>query len=96
MAGPTGPLFVARDAYRRRRLADAARLWPLLGLFLFLLPMLWNGLDGRVLQTAYGGLYLFAAWSGLILGAFLLARRLGQGAQRSSAADPSPPEGSGE
>lgn len=96
MARPTGPLFVARDAYRRRRLADAARLWPLLGLFLFLLPMLWNGQDGRVLQTAYGGLYLFAVWSGLILGAFLLARRLGRGAQPLPAVDPPPAEGSGE
>ncbi len=96
MAVPTGSLAAARRAYRRRRLADAARLWPLVGLFLFLLPMLWRGNDGPVLQTAYGGLYLFAVWSGLILGTFFLARRLGQAAPPSSAAAPRVPEGSGE
>lgn len=93
---PTGSLIAARRAYRRRRLADAVRIWPLVGMVLFLLPMLWRGDEGPVLQTAYGGLYLFAVWSGLILGAFTLARRLGQGAPRPSAAAPSLPERSDE
>lgn len=36
------PLFLARRAYRQRRLTDAARFLPLLGAFLFLLPIFWQ------------------------------------------------------
>ena len=32
------PLFLARAVYRRRRLRDAARLLPVLGFFLLMLP----------------------------------------------------------
>ncbi len=35
------PLVLARKVYRRRRLRDAARILPFLGLFLMLLPALW-------------------------------------------------------
>lgn len=97
MAASHGPLFVARRAYRRRRLTDAARLWPILGLFLFVMPVLWQGDDGQLPQTAFGGLYLFAVWAGLILGAFVLARRLGRGSGQSSTMTARPwPEDRGE
>lgn len=39
----TGPLFLARADYRRRRLRDAARLLPVVGALLMLLPLLWQG-----------------------------------------------------
>ncbi|MBK5946686.1 hypothetical protein CCR83_09625 [Rhodobacter veldkampii DSM 11550] len=71
------PLFLARRSYRRRRLMDAARLLPLLGLVLFLLPVLWRPAATAEPDTARGGLYLFIVWAGLILAAYGLSRGLG-------------------
>ncbi len=69
---PGRPLFVARTGYRRRRVMDAARVLPILGAFLFFLPLLWAG-DSK---TGMGVIYLFAVWAGLILAAFGLSRFL--------------------
>lgn len=66
------PLFLARRSYRRRRMMDAARLLPVLGAALVLVPLYWRPAPG----TAETGLYLFALWTGLILAAFGLARGL--------------------
>lgn len=68
------PLFLARRTYRRRRIMDAARVLPWLGLALFLLPVLWSA--GAAPGTARVGVYLFAVWAGLIVAAALLARPL--------------------
>jgi len=65
MKRPRAPLFLARAPYRRRRLRDAARLLPLLGVFLFLLPMLWAS-DARMTMSAGDVIYFFAVWLGLI------------------------------
>jgi hypothetical protein len=70
-AGPT-PLFLHRDTYRRRRIMDAARLLPLFGTALLLMPLLWA--DDHA--TASGAVYLFLAWFVLIAAAGLLSRRL--------------------
>lgn len=77
MTKPPEPLFLARQGYRRRRLADVARLLPVLGVGLFMLPLL--GAEEAGHTTAGGGLYLFAAWFVLILCAALLSRALGRG-----------------
>ncbi|MGR3271017.1 hypothetical protein DU478_14460 [Thalassococcus profundi] len=68
-------LFLERRTYRRRRLMDAARLLPLLGLLLWCIPLLWpSGPEG---VTSSGALtYIFCVWLGLILVAFGLALRL--------------------
>lgn len=65
------PLFLARQNYRGRRVRDMARMLPLLGLFLFLLPMMRGGagLGGQLV-------FVFGTWAGLIVLAALLARRL--------------------
>ncbi|KMW57138.1 hypothetical protein AIOL_002098 [Candidatus Rhodobacter oscarellae] len=64
---PQPPVYLERRSYRRRRLIDAIRLLPFLGFILFLLPLLAiNGSDATGGSTAWGGLYLFAAWAGLI------------------------------
>lgn len=75
---PRQPLFLARQSYRQRRLMDAARLLPVLGAFLFLLPVLWGPRPGTVegRATASDGIYIFLAWAGLILAAFLMSRAL--------------------
>lgn len=67
------PLFLARAVYRRRRLRDAARLLPLVGFFLLILPMLWQLPDGPGRDVVY----IFVVWAGLIAGAAILAPGLG-------------------
>jgi peptidoglycan/LPS O-acetylase OafA/YrhL len=71
---PRAPLFLARAVYRKRRLRDAARLLPLLGVFLLVLPALWT-------KPASGGadwVYVFVVWAGLIGLAFALAPGLAE------------------
>ena len=51
------PLFLARRAYRLRRLTDAARLLPVIGTFLILLPVFWRGPGAALPSTATGGVY---------------------------------------
>lgn len=77
MTKPRPPLFLERESYRRRRVMDAARVLPVAGLLLFMLPLLWAPQDSPQSDTARGGIYLFAVWGGLIAAAGLLARRLG-------------------
>lgn len=58
------PLFLERSSYRRRRLGDAARILPVLGLILLLLPVWWA--PDQVSLTG-GALWLFGLWAGLIV-----------------------------
>jgi len=79
MPGRSGPppLFLARRSYQRRRLMDAARLLPVLGAVLILLPGLWRPAETPDPDTGRGGLYLFIVWGALVVAAFTLARGLG-------------------
>jgi hypothetical protein len=73
------PLFLAREAYRRRRLIDAARLLPAFGAALVMLPILWNTGEtngGASGSTAQGMVFIFVIWAVLIVLAAVLARRL--------------------
>ena len=76
MARLRAPLFLRPAHYRLRRLRDAARLLPVLGGFLFLLPILWAPARSFDRDTAPDGIFLFLAWGGLILLAFIIARSL--------------------
>lgn len=76
MTRPRGPLFLARRSYRLRRMMDAARMLPALGVFLFFLPILWRPAETPEPDTASGWIYLFAAWAVLIVLALVLARIL--------------------
>jgi hypothetical protein len=81
MRRPKRPLFLARAPYRRRRLRDAARLLPVLGLFLLLLPLLWT--DGAQLALHSADVvYFFSVWLVLIAlaAAFAPGLRGGDGA----------------
>ena len=84
MRSPREPLFLARQSYRRRRIEDAARLLPLLGVVLFLLPLMVGGAIGNVRLA-----YVFSAWFGLIL-----ARHLGRDAAQRSGGSQSEPTSS--
>jgi hypothetical protein len=80
-------LFLPRPEYRRRRLVDAARLLPVFGGFLILLPILWAPGDGQVRATAWDGIYLFAIWAVLVGLAAWLAPGLAGAADDDIAAD---------
>ncbi len=69
------PLFLARASYRKRRLRDGARILPLFGLVLVLLPLMWPAIPQRV---GAHWLFLFLAWLGLIALTALFARDLGE------------------
>lgn len=72
------PLFLPRPEYRRRRLVDAARLLPVFGFFLLLLPTLWAPAAPQANDMASDGAYLFGVWAVLVCGAAWLARGLAE------------------
>lgn len=67
---PEQRLFLERRSYRRRRMMDAVRLLPVLGLCLWLVPVLWprsaESADAAV-STSTALLYIFSIWLGLCL-----------------------------
>ena len=63
------PLFLARAVYRKRRLRDGARMLPIFGFVLMMLPMLWP-------SSGTNWIYLFGIWVGLIAVAAILAKGL--------------------
>ena len=79
LKGAGAPLFLPRPEYRRRRLVDAARLLPVFGFFLLLLPTLWAPAVPQANDMASDGIYLFGVWAVLVGGAAWLARGLAGG-----------------
>ncbi|MDF1854886.1 hypothetical protein [Pseudooceanicola sp.] len=70
-------VFLDHRTYRRRRLADLARVLPVIGMVLLLMvPLFWvQGAGGTV--TSHAILWLFGVWAGLVvLAAWLASRRL--------------------
>lgn len=66
------PVFLERRSYRRRRLMDAARLLPILGAMLFLVPLVWPtagdeaAIDDPV-RTSVAMIFVFGVWAVLIV-----------------------------
>lgn len=95
---PRSPEFLERHTYRLRRLMDAARLLPVFGMILLLLPLMRHGGDGAPPRVAQEAVYLFMVWIVLVLVAFVMSlglRRALDTAARDAAAhdarsDPSP------
>ncbi len=88
--GPRPALFLARHTYRQRRLRDAARMLPVLGIVLWLMPLLWRRAAGETGGAGSAVLFVFVAWTVLILLAALIAHRLrpdGSGADDAPAHD---------
>ncbi len=76
MTGQGPSVFLERETYRRRRIMDAARLLPILGLALFALPLLWPTSEdtaemGDPVPMSAAVLYIFGVWAFLIGLAFL-------------------------
>lgn len=70
------PLFLARQTYRARRIREGARVLPVLGVVLVLLPLLWAGDPETPAPTRGGMIYIFGVWLLLIAAAGWLSRRL--------------------
>jgi hypothetical protein len=83
VSGRRAPLFVERDIYRRRRLLDAARILPAVGLIALLMPVLWVASGGT--DTAAEALYLFGLWAGMIGAAAAMSHPLRRILERGSA-----------
>lgn len=79
-ARPKPPVFLARTSYRQRRLRDAARLLPVLGATLWMIPLLWpraSLTDTNTAQsTSTAVIYIFGIWAALILASFVLSQVL--------------------
>lgn len=72
--GPS--LFLERQSYRRRRLIDWIRVLPVLGLALWMLPLLWPVGEDASVSTASALIFIFVTWLVLVIVAALSARAL--------------------
>lgn len=77
------PVFLERRSYRQRRLMDAARLLPVLGGLLWLVPLLWPQRTGspapaevEAVATSSAIVYIFGVWIVLALAALFLSLML--------------------
>lgn len=86
---PSPSVFLEHQSYRRNRLADAARLLPVIGAVVLAVPLLWPSADSaqvlagevEAVPMSRAILYIFGAWAGLIALSVLFgmaARRWGQ------------------
>lgn len=74
---PGQPTYLGQARYRQRRLRDAARLLPVAGCVLWMIPLLWpRGAEGGTLNSA-AVVYMFGVWALLIGIAALMAPHLG-------------------
>lgn len=78
MKRPRAPLFLGRIPYRRRRLRDAARLLPVFGAFLVILPVLWSRPADGLRPTSGDVVYFFGVWVLLVAVAAAFAPGLSQ------------------
>jgi hypothetical protein len=84
------PVFLERRSYRQRRMMDAVRLLPVIGLLLWLLPTLWSvSDDGGVepVKMSQAIIYVFGVWVCLILSGGLLWRYLVAGGEMPTPLD---------
>lgn len=88
MTPPRGTVFLERDSYRRRRIMDGARILPVAGFVLILLPVLWSFNTGA--NIAAEAVYLFVLWSALIVVAAVLSGPLRSGLKRETLPPVSP------
>ena len=68
-------IIAEKRSYRRRRMADAARLLPVFGVALFSIPLLWAGADEGT-STTSAMLYIFGVWAVLAATSAAISRHL--------------------
>lgn len=73
-------VYLERRRYSTRRIIEALKVLPVLGIVLFGVPLLWS--EG--VKTSDAMIYFFSVWLALVFAAVWLARRLGAGAVEKS------------
>ena len=73
---PSASVFLDRGSYRQRRFRDLARVVPVLGAVLIVMPLLWPRSGPEAATTGQALTYLFSIWLGLICLAFWVSRRV--------------------
>ncbi|MEP5730979.1 MAG: hypothetical protein ABJL67_16605 [Sulfitobacter sp.] len=92
-----GPVFLERQSYRLRRMLDAIRLLPFLGILLWMVPLMWplpeGGVEGSTgaMPMSVALQYLFGVWIGLVLLGWLLWRRTADKLSATAALRPDDP-----
>ena len=73
-------VFLEKRSYRRRRMMDAVRLLPVLGMLLLMLPLFWpsdpGAAGGDAIPMSTAVIYVFVVWLILICTAYVLWRVL--------------------
>lgn len=82
------PVFHEKRTYRTRRLMDAARLAPILALFLWVVPLFWPQSGDARISSSTALIYIFAVWVAVIVWTGALTHALGR--QADDAADDDP------
>lgn len=90
MKPPKTTPFLARDSYRMRRLMDAARFLPVLGLILLLLPLMRLDQQADTPPTAAESVYLFLVWFALVAVALLMSLGLRKTLEPHTSPPPEP------
>lgn len=74
---PQHRLFLERRGYTQRRIVDGARLLPIVGLVLFMVPLIWpQSGEANAVTTSVSSVYVFLIWFALIVTGGLLAHRI--------------------
>ncbi|SLN60632.1 hypothetical protein [Pseudooctadecabacter jejudonensis] len=68
--------FLDKPSYRQRRLRDAARVLPVFGAIMMVLPLMWPRDTADQSLTSSGLIYLFVLWAVLVALAFAVSRVL--------------------
>lgn len=72
-------VFLERRSYRRRRMRDAARLLPVLGVFAWAIPLLWSHEAGASPSVSGALIYVFTVWIVLVAVGAVLSVLTGDG-----------------
>ena len=79
MRPPAQTVFLERQTYRRRRLIDLIKIVPLIGLVLWLVPLLWPTQGTEQVSSANAIIYVFAIWFILVVATAVSVRWLNAG-----------------
>jgi hypothetical protein len=63
---PKTPVFLQKASYRQRRVRDAAKLVPVLGAVLLMMPLTWQDDAQGATTNASALVYIFGVWIVLI------------------------------
>lgn len=73
-------LFLERRSYQRRRLIDALRMLPFLGVLLWFVPLVWarasDAGGGGGVSVVTASIFIFAVWAALATLSAVLVSRL--------------------